>query len=106
MLGKPSLLLVAQPDDSLPGVNGEVKVIQAFKAQVTATGRVSSEATPSSVVEGLRGGQLHIPRSAGGGKAIRGFIQPSRGLASHAARHCTFSTSGCRIHIPFLLSRC
>ncbi len=56
MLERPSLLLVAQPDDSLPGVNGEIKVIQrALKGRVTVTDLVSSEATPSSVVEGLRG---------------------------------------------------
>ncbi|KAH9179048.1 CHAT domain-containing protein [Lactarius sanguifluus] len=56
MLEKPSLLLVAQPDDSLPGVNGEIEVIQrALKARAVVTGLVSREATPSSVVEGLRG---------------------------------------------------
>ncbi|KAH8992687.1 CHAT domain-containing protein [Lactarius akahatsu] len=56
ILEKPSLLLVAQPDDSLPGVNGEIKVIQrALKARAVVTGLVSREATPSSVVEGLRG---------------------------------------------------
>jgi CHAT domain-containing protein len=55
---RPSLLLVAQPDDSLPGVKGEIKVIRALKAQVTVTCLVSSEATPSSVVDGLRGSQL------------------------------------------------
>ena len=55
-LEKPSLLLVAQPDDSLPGVNGEIKVIErALKARVAVTGLISSEATPSSVLEGLRG---------------------------------------------------
>ncbi|KAH9041480.1 hypothetical protein EDB83DRAFT_2318223 [Lactarius deliciosus] len=49
------LLLVAQPDDSLMGVNGEIKVIQrALKARAVVTGLVSREATPSSVVEGLR----------------------------------------------------
>ncbi|KAH9005587.1 CHAT domain-containing protein [Lactarius hatsudake] len=53
-LEQPSLLLVARPDDSLPGVKGEIKVIQALKSQVTVTGLISSEATPSSVVEGLR----------------------------------------------------
>ena len=58
ILGKPSLLLVAQPDDSLPGVRGEVKVIRALKGRVAVAGLVSSEATPSSVVEGLRGSQL------------------------------------------------
>ncbi|KAH9059495.1 CHAT domain-containing protein [Lactarius vividus] len=54
-LEKPSLLLVAQPDDSLPGVKGEIKVIRALKAQTTVADLVSSEATASSVVEGLRG---------------------------------------------------
>jgi CHAT domain-containing protein len=58
-LEMPSLLLVAQPDDSLPGVNGEVKVIErALKAQVTVASLVSSEATPSSVLEGLRGSRF------------------------------------------------
>ena len=58
-LGIPSLLLVAQPDDSLPGVKGEIKVIQrAVKSRVTMKSLVSSEATPSSVVEGLQDSQL------------------------------------------------
>jgi CHAT domain-containing protein len=55
---RPSLLLVAQPDDSLPGVKGEIKVIRALKAQVAVVDLVSSKATPSSVVDGLRGSQL------------------------------------------------
>ena len=59
MLEKPSLLLVAHPEDSLPGVKGEIKVIRrALKARVKVTGLVSSESTPSSVVEGLRGSQF------------------------------------------------
>ncbi|KAH9047135.1 CHAT domain-containing protein [Lactarius hengduanensis] len=55
---KPSLLLVAQPDDSLPGVKGEIKVLLRLEDRVTVTSLVSSEATPSSVVEGLRGSRL------------------------------------------------
>ena len=57
---KPSLLLVAQPDSSLPGVTGEIKVIQerALNARVAMAGLVSNEATPSSVLEGLRGSQF------------------------------------------------
>ena len=55
---KPSLLLVARPDDSLPGVKGEIKVIRALESRVTVTGLVSSEATPTSVVEGLRGSRF------------------------------------------------
>ena len=59
MLERPSLLLVAQPDDSLPGVNGEIKAIQRMlKERATVTGLVSSEATPSSVLEGLRGSRF------------------------------------------------
>jgi hypothetical protein len=59
-LEKPSLLLVAQPDDNLPGVTGEIKVIleRAIKARVAVTGLVSSRATPSTVLEGLRGSQF------------------------------------------------
>jgi tetratricopeptide (TPR) repeat protein len=59
-LKKPSLLLVAQPDDSLPGVTGEIEVIleRAIKARVAVTGLVSSRATPSTVLEGLRGSHL------------------------------------------------
>ena len=56
---RPSLLLVAQPDDSLPGVNGEIKVIRrALHARLTVASLVSGEATPTSVLEGLRGSQF------------------------------------------------
>jgi tetratricopeptide (TPR) repeat protein len=56
---KPSLLLVAQPDDLLPGVRGEIKVIQrALKGRLTMESLVSGEATPPYVLEGLRGSQL------------------------------------------------
>ncbi|KAH9162881.1 CHAT domain-containing protein [Lactarius sanguifluus] len=54
MLDKPLLLLVAQPEDSLPGVKGEIKAIRSLEPRVTVGDLVSSEATPSSVVEGLR----------------------------------------------------
>jgi CHAT domain-containing protein/tetratricopeptide (TPR) repeat protein len=57
-LERPSLLLVAQPEDSLPGVKGEIKVIRALKSRVTVTSLVSSEANPTSVVGGLRGSQF------------------------------------------------
>ncbi|KAH9025947.1 CHAT domain-containing protein [Lactarius pseudohatsudake] len=58
MLDKPSLLLVAQPEDSLPGVKGEIKAIRSLEPRVTVADLVSSEATPSSVVEGLRGSRF------------------------------------------------
>ncbi|KAH9041471.1 CHAT domain-containing protein [Lactarius deliciosus] len=54
-LEKPSLLLVAQPEDSLPGVKGEIKAIRSLEPRVMVADLVSSAATPPSVVEGLRG---------------------------------------------------
>ena len=54
ILEKPSLLLVAQPEDSLPGVNGEIEVIRALKSRVDVTSLLSSEAKPSSVLERLQ----------------------------------------------------
>ena len=58
ILEKPSLLLVAQPDHDLPGVKGEIKVIRKLRDQVSVTDLVSSDATPTSVIEGLRGSSL------------------------------------------------
>jgi CHAT domain-containing protein len=58
IIGKPSLLLVAQPDHSLPGVIGEIKVIRSLDPRVAVADLVSSQATPTSVVEGLRGSQF------------------------------------------------
>ena len=58
-LERPSLLLVAQPDDKLPGVNGEIKVIRrALHERLDVASLVSDEATPASVLEGLRGSQF------------------------------------------------
>ena len=58
ILGKPSLLLVAQPGPDLPSVEGEIKVIRKLGDQVFVTDLVSSNATPTSVIEGLRGSSL------------------------------------------------
>ena len=57
-LDRPSLLLVAQPEDSLPGVNEEIKVIRSLRGRITKIDLISSEATPSSVVEGLQSNQF------------------------------------------------
>jgi tetratricopeptide (TPR) repeat protein len=50
--GRPSLLLVAQPDESLPGVWGEMEIIQELNTQVT--GLILEDATPTAVLAGLR----------------------------------------------------
>ena len=57
-LGKPSLLLVAQPGLDLPSVEGEIKVIRKLGDHVSVTNLISSDATPTSVIEGLRGSSL------------------------------------------------
>ena len=49
---RPSLLLVAQPDDSLPGVRGEIKVIQKLDIEVERLAR--RNATSAAVVKGLK----------------------------------------------------
>ena len=48
----PNILLVAQPDLSLPGVSGEIQVIQSLTPPVTSL--ISQNATPSTVLDGLR----------------------------------------------------
>ncbi|KAI9451571.1 CHAT domain-containing protein [Lactarius psammicola] len=48
-LGRPSLLLVAQPDPSLPTVGGEIQVVQALDTEVTSL--VSEAATPTAVID-------------------------------------------------------
>ena len=53
---QPSLLLVAQPDESLPDVKGEIRVIQALETQMTSL--ISEHATVDTVVKGLRDHQL------------------------------------------------
>ena len=46
---RPSVLLVAQPDPSLPTVAGEIKVVQALDTEVTSL--ISEAATPATVME-------------------------------------------------------
>ena len=49
---KPSILLVAQPE-TLPGADGEIKVIRQTETPVTTL--ISAMATPKTVIEGLKG---------------------------------------------------
>jgi CHAT domain-containing protein len=48
---RPSILLVAQPDPSLPTVGGEIQVVQALDTEVTSL--VSEAATPAAVINGF-----------------------------------------------------
>ncbi|KAH9161527.1 CHAT domain-containing protein [Lactarius sanguifluus] len=50
-LDRPSLLLVAQPDPSLPTVRGEIQVVQLLDTDVTSF--ISEAATPAAVIDGL-----------------------------------------------------
>ncbi|KAI0293377.1 CHAT domain-containing protein [Multifurca ochricompacta] len=53
-LCQPSLLLVATPDESLPGAYGEMAVIQSFNSRVPVATLCGKNATPAGVVERLR----------------------------------------------------
>ena len=48
---RPSVLLVAQPDPSLPTVGGEIQVVQALDTEVTSL--ISDKATPAAVLDGF-----------------------------------------------------
>jgi CHAT domain-containing protein len=50
--GRPSVLLVAQTDPSLPTVGGEIQVVQALDADVTSL--ISEAATSAAVLDGFR----------------------------------------------------
>ncbi|KAH9057683.1 CHAT domain-containing protein [Lactarius vividus] len=49
---RPSLLLVAQPDPSLPTVRSEIQVVQSLDTEVTSL--LSEAATPATVIDGFR----------------------------------------------------
>ena len=48
---RPSILLVAQPDPSLPTVGGEIQAVQALDTEVTSL--ISQAATPDTVIDGF-----------------------------------------------------
>ena len=48
-LGRPSILLVAQPDSFLPTVEEEIKVVQALDTEVSCL--ISEAATPATVID-------------------------------------------------------
>jgi tetratricopeptide (TPR) repeat protein len=48
---RPSVLLVAQPDPSLPTVGGEIQAVQALDTEVTSL--ISKAATPATVIDGF-----------------------------------------------------
>ncbi|KAH8977736.1 CHAT domain-containing protein [Lactarius akahatsu] len=51
---RPSLLLVAQPDPSLPTVGGEIQVVRALDTVTEVTSLLSEAATPATVIDGFR----------------------------------------------------
>ena len=50
-LDRPSVLLVAQTDPSLPTVGGEIEVVQTLDTEVTSL--ISKDATPERVIDGF-----------------------------------------------------
>ncbi|KAH9989763.1 CHAT domain-containing protein [Russula vinacea] len=66
---KPSILLVSQPDASLPGARGEMQVVQTTSTQVTTLS--SAMATPTTVLDRLRDHRFaHI--------ACHGILEPGK----------------------------
>ena len=66
---RPSILLVAQPDSSIPTVRGEIQVIQALGTDVTSL--ISEAATPATVIDGFRHhGFVHF--------ACHGALEPGK----------------------------
>ncbi|KAH9029063.1 CHAT domain-containing protein [Lactarius pseudohatsudake] len=55
-LDRPSLLLVAQPDPTIPTVGGEIKVVRSLDTEVTSL--LSEAATPATVIDGFRNHQF------------------------------------------------
>jgi CHAT domain-containing protein len=53
---RPSLLLVAQTDSSLPTVTGEIQVVQGLRGSTNTevTSLISKAATPAAVIDGFR----------------------------------------------------
>jgi len=68
-IGKPSILLVAQPDENMPLGLKEMEVVQAVDTQVTTL--FSAKATPTAVLERLRDHQFaHI--------VCHGILEPGK----------------------------
>ena len=58
-LNRPAILLVAQPDLSLPTVGGEIQAVQALDTEVTSL--ISEAATPDTVIDAFhRHGFVHF----------------------------------------------
>ena len=91
---RPSLLLVAQPDPSLPTVGGEIEVVHALDAKVTSL--VSEVATPATVIDGFRHHQfVHF--------ACHGTLEPGKpleaGFELYGGEHLTLLEI-VRSHLP------
>ncbi|KAF8258225.1 CHAT domain-containing protein [Lactarius quietus] len=66
---RPSILLVAQPNPSLPTVGGEIQVVQSLDANVTSL--IAEAATPTTVIEGFQHHQfVHF--------ACHGTLEPDK----------------------------
>jgi CHAT domain-containing protein len=91
---RPSLLLVAPANPSLPAESGEIQVVQSLDAEVTSL--ISEAATPAAVIDGFRHHQfIHI---AGYGK-----LEPGKpfeaGFELHGGERLTLLEI-VRLHFP------
>jgi hypothetical protein len=91
---RPSLLLVAQPDPSLPTVADEIQAVQALDAEVTSL--ISEAAIPATVIEGFRHHQFVHFACHGTLKAGKPF---EAGFKLHGGEHLTLLDI-VRSHLP------
>ena len=77
-IGKPSILLVAQPDENMPQALGEMKSVRAVDTQVTRL--FSVKATPTAVLSHLRDHRFaHI--------VCHGILEPGKPFESSFKLH-------------------
>ncbi|KAI0248254.1 CHAT domain-containing protein [Lactifluus subvellereus] len=73
--GQPSLLIVGQPDESLPGVDSETRSIECLVGSGSVTRIAGEAATPENVI-------AHLPMHPWVHFACHGMLQPGRPFES------------------------
>jgi hypothetical protein len=102
---RPSILLVAQPDPSLPTVGGEIQVLQALDTEVSSlisedcNTRRSHRWSPSPPIC-----SLCVSRNPGSWQTIRSRIRAIWRCTPDATRYRARPSPCCRIRIPLCLS--
>ncbi|KAI0246751.1 TPR-like protein [Lactifluus subvellereus] len=84
--GRPSLLIVGQPDETLPGVDSETRSIESLVGSESVTRIAGEAATPENVI-------AHLPMHPWVHFACHGMLQPGRPFeSSFLLQHNTYLT--------------